>query len=286
MPFLIRFLNYMGYDLSGYQASGKFDDDAAISAWAKDAVYLSQALGLVKAWAAMSLIPAPPPPVPLWPVIMDELMDKTDELVQPAKPTPTTKPSGGGGGGGGGSTPPLLLSGIYILRNEVWMSPALPCTPVMSSTPISPQGFGLFHPAGWWAVSQRSPSENVYTVSSLDVGQTVTAEATRHRQLLGTVTSAATGKGGRAGGSGETDPDKSPVVVDEGRQIRQRKRRKRSKSPRMLSSLWMSPSRTEAVGRRVRQDQNCHRNSYPEAEVTPELVTLDVDLSMTTEGRR
>lgn len=42
--FLARFLQYMGYDLSAYTPTGTFADDASISAWAKESVYLALSL--------------------------------------------------------------------------------------------------------------------------------------------------------------------------------------------------------------------------------------------------
>lgn len=278
--FLIRFLNYMGYDLSGYQASGKFDDDAAISAWAKDAVYLSQALGLVKGVGGNVFNPSATATRASVAVIMDELMDKTDELVQPAKPTPTTKPSGGGGGGGGGSTT-TALSGIYILRNEVDVTGAALHSGDELYTYVSPKD--SVYSIRWLVGGVEKSSENVYTVSSLDVGQTITAEATGTGSYSGTVTSAATGKVVAQVDPGETDPDKSPVVVDEGAKFVNESGETIEIPADAVLSLDVTQSDEEVPEEESVKIQTAITNAYPEAEVTPELVTLDVDLSMSTE---
>ena len=59
--FFVRYLRQIGYDLTPYQDSqSSFTDEARISSWAKEAVGIAQAMGLVNGRAAGSFGPQDP----------------------------------------------------------------------------------------------------------------------------------------------------------------------------------------------------------------------------------
>ena len=84
--FLARFLQYMGYDLSAYTPTGTFADDASISAWAKESVYLAQALGLVQGVGDNAFDPQATATRAAVAAIMARLLDKATELAGPETP--------------------------------------------------------------------------------------------------------------------------------------------------------------------------------------------------------
>ena len=126
--FMVRFLTYMDYDLSAYTAGAPFADDAAISVWARESVYLAKAIGLIEGVGDNYFAPQDSASRASVAVIGARLMEKADELASAGEtpaptetPAPSEQPSGGnsGGGGGGGGSTTVALNSVYIARDAV-----------------------------------------------------------------------------------------------------------------------------------------------------------------------
>ena len=291
--FMVRFLNYMDYDLSGYTAGAPFADGASISSWAKESVYLAKAIGLIEGVGDNHFAPQDSASRASVAVIAARLMEKADELAgseeTPAPtPTPSERPSGGGGGGGGSTT--VALNSVYVARNAVDVTGEALRSGDEIYTYVAPEN--SVYTIRWLVGGVEKSTEKVYTVSALDAGQTIKAEVTGTSGYTGTLTSAATGKvvadvdlntpvddpeqitAPVAVGEGTTfvDGEGAPVEIPEGASI----------------SLNVSQSSEEAPaedqGAIVTTISESLGESLPEGEEipAPTVISLDVDLTMTT----
>lgn len=283
--FLVRFLSgYMKYDLSAYKAGGTFADDAAISDWARDAVYQAQALGLVQGVGGNQFNPKDTATRASVAAIADRLLDKTAELAAPVTPTPTPSPSqkpsgGGGGGGGGGGDGKTALSGVYILRDGVSATGQAVRSGDVLYPYVSPDN--ATYTVRWTVGGVEKDSGDTYTVQALDAGQTIKVEAAGTGDYKNTVTSAETGAVAAAVDLTETDPDKSPVVMGEGTVFKNEAGETISIPEGAALDLSVARSAEEAPAAETTKIETAITTAFPGADVTPEVVAVDVDLTLT-----
>ena len=244
--FMVRFLNFMGYDLSDYAPGAAFADDASISDWARESVYLAKAIGLIEGVGGNTFAPKDSATRASVAVIGARLMDKADQLatgsgtstpVPPVEPTPepspepTDKPSGGGGGGNGGGsgssgssggsdvTPTVALTGVYVLRDTVSATNEnMTGKKVYSGDRLhaSVTPSNAIYAVRWLVGGVEKSRTTVYEVDPMDAGKTIQVEATGFSGYSGTVTSPATGAVQARVDIDAADPDQSPVVVESG----------------------------------------------------------------------
>ena len=282
--FMVRFLNYMDYDLSDYTAGAPFADDASISSWAKESVYLAKAIGLIEGVGDNHFAPQDSASRASVAVIGARLMEKADELASAGEapaptetPAPSEKPSGGGGGGGGSTT--VALNSVYIARDAVDVTGAALRSGDEIYTYVAPEN--SVYTIRWLVGGVEKSTERIYTVSALDAGQTIKAEVTGTSGYTGTLTSAATGKVVASVDITETDPDKAPVVVGETTEFVDDEGQRVEIPAEATVDLKVEPS-TEAVpDDETLKIESAISDAHPGADVTTEVVALDVDLAMT-----
>ena len=282
--FMVRFLNYMDYDLSDYTAGAPFADDASISSWAKESVYLAKAIGLIEGVGDNHFAPQDSASRASVAVIGARLMEKADELASAGEapaptetPAPSEKPSGGGGGGGGSTT--VALNSVYIARDAVDVTGAALRSGDEIYTYVAPEN--SVYTIRWLVGGVEKSTERIYTVSALDAGQTIKAEVTGTSGYTGTLTSAATGKVVASVDITETDPDKAPVVVGETTEFVDDEGQRVEIPAEATVDLKVEPS-TEAVpDDETLKIESAISNAHPGSDVTTEVVALDVDLAMT-----
>ena len=287
--FMVRFLTYMDYDLSAYTAGAPFADDASISSWARESVYLAKAIGLIEGVGDNYFAPQDSASRASVAVIGARLMEKADELASAGEtpaptetPAPSEQPSGGssgGGGGGGGGSTTVALNSVYIARDAVNVTGAALRSGDEIYTYVAPQN--SVYTIRWLVGGVVKSTDKVYTVSALDAGQTIKAEVTGTSGYTGTLTSAATGKVVVSVDLTESDPDKAPVVVgdtiefvnDAGQPV---------KIPAEAAvDLEVEPSTEEVPAEETVKIETAITTAHPGADVAAEVVALDVDLTMT-----
>lgn len=283
--FLARFLQYMGYDLSAYTPTGTFADDASISAWAKESVYLAQALGLVQGVGDNAFDPMSTATRAAVAAIMARLLDKAAELAGPETPvptpTPTPTPSGGsGGGGGGGSSSKTALTGVYLLRDAVDVTGLA----VRSGDVLYPYASpsGAVYTIRWLVSGVEKSTEALYTVSAMDVGRAIAAEITGTGSYKGTVTSAPTGTVAAVVDPSETDPDKAPVVIAPDANYMDADGRSVTVPADASLTLSVAKSDEEAPEEETTKIEAKIQEQFADAEVDVAVVPVDVDLTLVT----
>lgn len=297
--FMVRFLTYMDYDLSAYTAGDPFTDDAAISVWARESVYLAKAIGLIEGVGDNYFAPQDSASRASVAVIGARLMEKADELASAGEtpaptetPAPSEQPSGGssGGGGGGGGSTTVALNSVYIARDAVNVTGAALRSGDEIYTYVAPQN--SVYTIRWLVGGVVKSTDKVYTVSALDAGQTIKAEVTGTSGYTGTLTSAATGKvvadvdlntpvddpeqitAPVAVGESTTfvDGEGDPVEIPEGASVSLNVSQSSEEAPAEDQSAIVTTI-SESLG-----------ESLPEGEEipAPTVISLDVNLTMTT----
>lgn len=297
--FMVRFLTYMDYDLSTYTAGDPFADDANISSWAKESVYLAKAIGLIEGVGDNYFAPQDSASRASVAVISARLMEKADELASAGEtpaptetPAPSEQPSGGssGGGGGGGGSTTVALNSVYIARDAVNVTGAALRSGDEIYTYVAPQN--SVYTIRWLVGGVVKSTDKVYTVSALDAGQTIKAEVTGTGSYTGTLTSAATGKvvadvdlsspvtdadeitAPVAVGESTTfvDGEGAPVEIPEGASVSLNVSQSSEEAPAEDQSAIVTTI-SESLG-----------ESLPEGEEipAPTVISLDVNLTMTT----
>lgn len=223
---MIRFLSsYLGYDLSSYQASNVFADDASISAWAKEEVYKAAALGLVQGEKGNMFNPKGIASRAVVAVITERLLDKTPSLKgeEPTNipdsseetgqtPEPSGTPDLGGGNNTGGSSK-VNITAATIQRNNVEVSNAVIRSGDVLSVAVKPANANIS--VKWLVNGTVKSTDKTYTVHSLDVGSVITAEVTGTGNYISTVTSLPTGKVVASVDLSNQQKNNAPVVVAE-----------------------------------------------------------------------
>lgn len=286
--FMVRFLTYMDYDLSAYTAGAPFADDASISSWARESVYLAKAIGLIEGVGDNYFAPQDSASRASVAVIGARLMEKADELASAGEtpaptetPAPSEQPSGGssGGGGGGGGSTTVALNSVYIARDAVNVTGAALRSGDEIYTYVAPQN--SVYTIRWLVGGVVKSTDKVYTVSALDAGQTIKAEVTGTGSYTGTLTSAATGKVVASVDLTESDPDKAPVVVGDTTKFVNDAGQPVEIPAEAAVDLEVEPSTEEVPAEETVKIETAITDAYENAEVTAEVVALDVDLTMT-----
>lgn len=286
--FMVRFLTYMDYDLSAYTAGDPFADDAAISVWARESVYLAKAIGLIEGVGDNYFAPQDSASRASVAVIGARLMEKADELASAGEtpaptetPAPSEQPSGGssGGGGGGGGSTTVALNSVYIARDAVNVTGAALRSGDEIYTYVAPQN--SVYTIRWLVGGVVKSTDKVYTVSALDAGQTIKAEVTGTSGYTGTLTSAATGKVVASVDLTESDPDKAPVVVGDTTEFVNDAGQPVKIPAEAAVDLEVEPSTEEVPAEETMKIETAITTAHPGADVAAEVVALDVDLTMT-----
>lgn len=283
--FFVRFLSsYMGFDLSKYttNSNSPFADDATIGSWAKESVYLMQAMGLIQGGYDNTFQPRETATRTAAAVIFDRCM-KTVGSLTAAK----TKPSSDGGdsGSSGSSGSSYALSSVYIKRGDTNMTGAALRSGDQLSVSVSPSGSS--YTIRWLVGGVQRSTGSTYTVAPLDSGATIVAEVTGTGSYTGKVTSAATGAVTAVVDLHESDPDKTPVVLASGAVLKDS-----SGIPVTLPEDAALSLSVSATGGAVPNDQqesvnNAVTAAYPGIDlsnVTLDYRTLDADLMMESGG--
>lgn len=286
--FMVRFLTYMDYDLSAYTAGAPFADDASISSWARESVYLAKAIGLIEGVGDNYFAPQDSASRASVAVIGARLMEKADELASAGEtpaptetPAPSEQPSGGssGGGGGGGGSTTVALNSVYIARDAVNVTGAALRSGDEIYTYVAPQN--SVYTIRWLVGGVVKSTDKVYTVSALDAGQTIKAEVTGTGSYTGTLTSAATGKVVASVDLTESDPDKAPVVVGDTTEFVNDAGQPVEIPAEAAVDLEVEPSTEEVPAEETVKIETAITTAHPGADVAAEVVALDVDLTMT-----